>query len=273
MPYVVTLDDFRPPPRADGIAFDRARIEEGPSGDGPWTALEVKALVPLDLDPAAPASRDFTTNLALLSSGWYRVVFLDPSDAEAPSDPVIASQPGVPPPDIAEVRARSPMLRVKYPAGSADPQVDADLRYVVQDAVALVESIACRKLSGDLPADLVPFAFRAVTLKAEQLAIAGGAQLAEQTAAGRRLRSISAGPWSESYFAPGELVVKDGVPQVDPDPRLHEALWALMDEECREAWLALVRGDQVPAGAVTRFDYRRMSGRGGGLRGVGPDGW
>lgn len=167
-------------------------------------------------------------------------------------------------PTRAEIRERSRLLRGRYPETPAGGAETDDLDVAVEDASFLVASITGRKIgteSGvEVPADLVSVAKRAVALKAEHLDTAAAEESAEEAASGRRLRSISAGPWSESYFAPGELIVKGGVPQLDPDPRLAELLWALCTEEMREEYLALFTGKPAPAGAATEFDYRRWAG-------------
>lgn len=272
-----SITGARPPRRFDGIAFDRVRWEE--SGDTiAITALDTQVIAPAP-DPATPPAYNLSTTEATLASGWYRLVWLDAVGTEEAGPWVSRSDPGTLPPSYDEVRDRSPLLREKYPVGAADPQVEGDLDRVVSDAVGLVQSMTCRVLDETLPAELVGTAYRAVTLKAEQLAVTGAAKFAEQTAAGRRIRSISAGPWSETYFGPDELTGRRGqqqFPMMDPDPRLAEALWALATDECREAFVALIRGQFVPAGQATEFDYRRMGGGypGGRWRpSWGPDGF
>lgn len=90
MPYVVTLEGFRPPPRYDSESWTSAIIEEAAASTGPWTQVETVVLVP-DADPSRPAERDFTTDNASLATGWYRVIFRDAQDdSSAPSDPVYA---------------------------------------------------------------------------------------------------------------------------------------------------------------------------------------
>lgn len=275
-PYSVTLEGYVPPrrfPPAPGtwlgaLIEEAASYEDGVARLG--TLLADVVLNPVDVDPKAPMERSFTVNNAQLVSGWYVVVFYDAAGAEAPAEPVAASQPGVLPPDTNEVRDRSRLLRARYPAGGEN---EADFRADLRAAVAMVESITCRKLDATMPAELVELAFRAATLKTEQITVTGSAEDAEAAAGGRRLRSISAGPWSESYFAPGDLQVKNGRPILDPNPMLDETLWALMTEDCREQWIAFLGGAVAPAGAVTAFDYRRgRMGRGSVLP-SGPDGW
>jgi hypothetical protein len=96
--YVVSLEDFKPPPRFDAVPWNRARIEEAPPvRPFVWTAVETLALNPLDADPTQPQSRNLTTTQAALPSGYYRVVFLDAADHEAPpTDPVANAVSPVP---------------------------------------------------------------------------------------------------------------------------------------------------------------------------------
>lgn len=84
---IVNLEDFAPGARYDGTAYVSARLEEASASNGPWTALETVDLAAganvspmgLDLDPSDPQSRSFTTELATLVNGWYRVVWVDPT--------------------------------------------------------------------------------------------------------------------------------------------------------------------------------------------------
>lgn len=156
-----------------------------------------------------------------------------------------------------EVRARSELLRTDLPA----PGGDAELGALIEDASALISAMTCRDISAgtgdEVPTELLPVARRAVTLKSESLYVGGSAAARRGTIGGGRLQSISAGPWSESYFGPGEAA-KAGV--LDPDPDLHEALWTLATEECRQAWLELwaaLRGDMnhPPASAIEEVDW------------------
>jgi hypothetical protein len=77
MSVTVSLEDFRPSPRYDGLPWTQARIEEGTAAVGPWTVLEVQSLSPVDPDPANPQYRNFTTQLGTADEQWYRIVFLD----------------------------------------------------------------------------------------------------------------------------------------------------------------------------------------------------
>ena len=77
MTVVVSLEDYRPSPRYDGLPWTSAQIQEGTAATGPWTTLETQVLSPVDADPRNPAYRNFTTALGTANELWYRVVFLD----------------------------------------------------------------------------------------------------------------------------------------------------------------------------------------------------
>lgn len=290
-PFSHTLRGFQPParfPPAPG-AWTTVSIEEAATRAAAEARLGTPILVnfalnPVDADPKVPAIRSFTVANAQLAHGWYLVVFKDAAGAEAVADPVHAGVPGALPPDASDIRARSRLLRVKFPVDSTDPDSENDLRVTVAEATALVQGITWRLVDPDIgcpapdgflcelvPTSLVPVALRAVTLMAERFAVTGAAQFAEKVATGRRVRSISAGPWSESYFAPGEFARRGAVgrPPVDPDDALDAALWALMTEDARDEFIRFATGRTAPAGVVTAFDYR-LAGRGGYARGFGP---
>lgn len=105
--YVVTLEDYTPTPRYDGGKWVSAIIEESDAQDGLWTELEVQALVPLDVDPEKPLTRNFTTELATIPvGGWYKVTFTDATgDFLLPTTPVqnVPSEVGEFYPSVTEV--------------------------------------------------------------------------------------------------------------------------------------------------------------------------
>jgi len=81
---VVTFSDYKPPPRYDSLPWVGVRIREAADPAGPWVAIEDIAFINPDADPAAPALRSFTTELATLASGWYTIAFYDESGDETP---------------------------------------------------------------------------------------------------------------------------------------------------------------------------------------------
>lgn len=87
--FSITFEDYTPPLRVDGLSWIQVRIEESASSTGPWNAIDTIDLFPVDPNPEDPMARAFTTDLATLVNGWYRVIFLDEINGEAlPTPPV-----------------------------------------------------------------------------------------------------------------------------------------------------------------------------------------
>lgn len=86
---VITFEDYLPLPRYDGEAWTKARIEEGPTAEGPWVLVEEKIILDLDVDPRHPAPRSFTTELATLDPGYYRIVWVDGDGQLLETDPLL----------------------------------------------------------------------------------------------------------------------------------------------------------------------------------------
>lgn len=257
MGFVVTILGLRPAPRQDGDPWTDARWEEAVTAAGPWTALETDPLIPVDPDPTEPAVRSLTTTEAQLVSGWYRIVFLDAALNEGPTQAFAASGAGVLlPPSASMIRDRSDYLKTLFPPDPLDPEVEDALREVVGDATALVESLTCRTLDAALAADarLARLAVRAVTMKAERVGSIWAAKARRASIRSLALKSFTAGPYSETYFGPEEAT---SLKALDPDRELHEVLWALATEECRERWLALWTGVHEPASAVQEVAWNR----------------
>lgn len=84
---VISLNDYRPAERHDGVPWNRARIEGAATKTGPWSTIETKTLSPVDSDPTDPAVRSFTTTLAGAQT-WLRIVWLDASNNEDLTQPV-----------------------------------------------------------------------------------------------------------------------------------------------------------------------------------------
>lgn len=95
MSQVITFTSYRPTPRYDGRPWTEAHVEEAPTALGPWTEIDAIELDPVDADPTAPATRNFTTEAASDTAGlWYRVIFYDAlGDSSQPTDPVQNGNP------------------------------------------------------------------------------------------------------------------------------------------------------------------------------------
>lgn len=260
MAYVRTFSGYRPPGRADGAKWTQVRIEEGA---GPTGLVQIdQQAIPDYPDAANPPLMNFTTDAAQLDPAWYRLVFVDASGAIAPTTPEAAGTSGVfLPPSAEEVRHRSALLQSLLPTGVGTN--DETLREAVLDAKALVESLTCRTLDGSLgDVRLDRLAMRAVTLKTERIAMGEATARARKGSLGNLLlKSMTAGPYSETYFGPDQAAT---LKVLDPDPSTHEVLWALATPECREAWLVLWgTASPAPWAGTQSFDYgARRSGRG-----------
>lgn len=141
MAFVVTLEEFSPAPRYDGLPWTQVRIREAPERDGAWTVLETRALDPLDADPSDPATRSFTTGLATLPSGWYQLVWVDAAGREDASDAVYSSA------EISVYTSVQAVRRALAPGGSEDATLgtaaslaDQDLYRAIGEAAAEINS-------------------------------------------------------------------------------------------------------------------------------------
>lgn len=170
-----------------------------------------------------------------------------------------------------QLRLASDLIAQKFPTGGSE---DAKLELRAQSAAALVATLTFRLIDPvteatvdgylfvDVPPSLQALAIRAVALEINREIVTGDPAFAEQVATGRRLRGFSAGPYSESYFAPGEFARKgaaQGRPPMDPDEELDAALWALANEDAREYFISQASGINAPAGVISSFDYRRQA--------------
>lgn len=168
---VVTLRDFTPIPRYDDKPWTHVTIEEGPTEDGPWTALGDIDLLPVDTDPKYPASRDFTIENATLADGWYVVTFKDEDgDQQLPIEPVHYIPDEAEPyrplvSDVAELlRART---KDKY--GNEVGNFTADTRpnqEQVQELIDQATDDIVADLDTDIPASAYRYVKRLITIRA-----------------------------------------------------------------------------------------------------------
>lgn len=304
MPRVVSLTDLVPPARYDGVAWTQANVEESPAPDSPstvWTTIDAdKALTTVDTDPTAPAPQSVTTSNAQLTTGWYRLVFVDPGGGlSEPSFEIRSSIDSNLPPAPMDIRNNSPLLRSKIPIPTVDPYALSDLRNMVYAATMYVQSLTWRMIDQTLgcpapieegytcelvPNELVPLVVQVITKLVERYNVLASVQYATQVATGRRLRGFTAGPYSENYFDPGQFS-RRGVttrPIMDNDDTIDAMLWALATEDARDYFVWRSTGIGLPTGVSTSFDYRRQSlgygagsagGYAGGLAHGGPDGF
>lgn len=252
MSFVVTLASFRPIPRFDGIPWTIANVQEAAGSTGPWLTIETfDPLAPVEPDATAPIARNFTTDQAVLEEGWYRVVWEDVNGNTEISDPVARRRVG--PVSVAEVRANSPLVKQFFPTDPYNADEEARLENAVATSAALIEELTGRDLDDEgLSPNLRALAVRAVVLKTEQMAVRTRAKTSKGAVTSLSLRSFTAGPYSESYFGPGEAAAAK---VLDPNPELHQLLWALATQEMRDYWIGLWTGEYPAAAGVQAFDY------------------
>lgn len=164
---LVSFHHYKPPARYDGEPWTGARIEEAAEHMGPWTAIETKTLT-ADIDPALPSSRSFTTDLATLPNGWYRIVWLDADGDE--SAPTTAFHNTGFTPSVDDVAA---LLRARtYSGGSEVGTFDETTRPTAAQVIDLIEIAAgdlLGRLAGRVPEAFYADARRLIALQAAAL--------------------------------------------------------------------------------------------------------
>jgi hypothetical protein len=88
MPFTRTFEGYAPPRRYDSVPFTSALIREAATQAGTYTTVDTIALSPVDANPAAPVSRNFTTAAATLANGWYVIRWQDAGGSTFDSDPI-----------------------------------------------------------------------------------------------------------------------------------------------------------------------------------------
>ena len=79
MSIVRTLSGVTPDARFDGQAWTSYAIQEAANEAGPWVSITANSIATPDADPSQPVARNFTTPLATINPGYYRVQFVDPN--------------------------------------------------------------------------------------------------------------------------------------------------------------------------------------------------
>lgn len=97
MSEVVSFQNVTPPARFDSVPWETWRIDEAPTGAGPWTTIGTGSLGTPDPDPSSPAARSFSTANGTALDLWYRAVFVDGDSNESqPTPPLQNSRPAAP---------------------------------------------------------------------------------------------------------------------------------------------------------------------------------
>jgi hypothetical protein len=198
--YVVTFIDFTPPARYDTspTPWTGLTIEEGPAEAGPWTLIDTQALSPTDTDPSAPMSRNFSTALATLLNGWYRVIFTDGLGNQAIVDPVHnINTPWVP--SLPQVGGLL-RARTKDDAGNELGTFTSATRPTAAEANELVQQAAdtfLLRAGDDIPQQLWEESRRVVALRAAMLIELS--YFPEQVTTGRSPYASYENLWCEAY--------------------------------------------------------------------------
>jgi hypothetical protein len=85
---IVSFVEYDLVPRFDGVPWTKIKIEESDSSTGPFVVIDLLTIDPLDENPADPQERSFTTELATINNGWYRISFVDEAGNTIQTEPV-----------------------------------------------------------------------------------------------------------------------------------------------------------------------------------------
>jgi hypothetical protein len=85
---LISLTDYRPMPRYDGVSWEAARIEGTDDPEGTWATITTVTFDEPDTDPAKPVERNFTIALDDPDIAWLRVVFIDGDGEQDLTNPV-----------------------------------------------------------------------------------------------------------------------------------------------------------------------------------------
>lgn len=165
MTVVVNFTGYTPPARYDTIPWTDAQIEEATTSDGTFTLIDTVSLGTPDVDPAAPAARDFTTSLGTAPDLWYRVIYVDGSAGTSePTLPVHNVADAAPFATVAELARILHIRTVPIPAAqeaamervlqAAAGEIEAELNRPDGDMLEDWELKLCAQVNLDRAADL-----------------------------------------------------------------------------------------------------------------------
>lgn len=238
MSTVVPFEGYTPSARTDGLPWLGARVWESATVDGTYAQIDAFAFATdprvepsgLDVDPENPRERSFTTAIALLPVGWYKVVFYDASNNLEPTDPVYHGGPILP--GVQQVahflRARTMGAGGQLNVFTAftDPTIDQVEDYI-QSAAADVISTVGR----DIPVQASDLARKVIEVSAAMLIELGSEDINEVRY--DRLKTL----YDERLARLFEAVVEYGGDVIDPIEEDGESAGAL--------------GTPLPLGIVT----------------------
>jgi hypothetical protein len=170
--YSVSFKDYLPTPRYDGVPWAIINIDEAPTIDGPWEQIDTQALDPIDTDPANPDVRSFTTDLATLPDGWYRLTFISQDGSAAlPTAPLHNVEDPARPEFWADLSQVGALLRTRTvdSKGVEQGTFTSDTRPTasqVEEKIELGAEDVARDVGSDIPDSLIQSAQALVALRA-----------------------------------------------------------------------------------------------------------
>ncbi len=216
MSFVITLTNYRPVQRYDGMPWVSVIIEEAAVSTGPWEEIDAQPLDPVDNDPTDPLARSFTTAQAQIESGWYRITFVDNDDNRQPTNPVHSS-PLIP--TALDVREWSLLEFDQYGwAGSPDP-----LQRLVDVQIVAVENAVKKKFDSDTEPAVLSMMQEAVKLATEWAAVRAAPENIEAVADFDIIKSFRAGSYSEERRSMHDSA------EYHPWPALNDLLKAIVE--------------------------------------------
>jgi hypothetical protein len=147
--YVRSFEGYSPPPNYDDVAYVEADIAESESRDDGYAVLETIALTPDD-DPSKPSPRNFTTELATLAVGWYRITWRDENNSEFVGTPVLFPTAPDWAPSVGDVAAHM-RARTKVRGGDEADTFTEETK-PTRSAVERLIVLACRRVSSAIGA-------------------------------------------------------------------------------------------------------------------------
>lgn len=170
---VVSFVDYVPLARHDGKPWTKANIFESVMDTGPWDLIETVVLNPIDFDASNPMVRSFTTELATIPQGWYKVQFEDATGDTSDTDPIhdVPSQAETFNPTVSDVGALL-RARTKDRHGNEIGTFTADTRPTFDEVLRLIDQAAedvTMLVDYDIPVETYRQAAGVICLRAAML--------------------------------------------------------------------------------------------------------
>lgn len=166
---VVTFTDYQPLARHDNRPWTLINIYEGTSPDSTPDLIETIPMIPVDADPANPMVRSFTTELATLDSGWYKVTFEDATGDTSETEPIhnVADPTAAYQPLVSDV-AKLMRARTKDTLGHEVGTFNASTRPTYDDVLPLIamsSRFVTTSIDTNIPESAYPNASAVIALR------------------------------------------------------------------------------------------------------------